>query len=392
MSPSRSGVLRLASYLLILVSPAMAPMSLAFAQGGPSLVVTERVETRTLSETRPVFGEIVASRDSAIAARVAGVVDEVRVLVGDRVEPGDVLAVLDRELIAIELAQAEAGLAEAEAGIEVAEARVTRTDDVFTRTEALRDTASFSQGRLEDTRGALAEARGQRAEAQARLLNAEAALDRARYNHDRARITAPFRGIVLSVDTDPGQFIASGASVVRLLDVTTLEVEANVPAQYIAGLESGLSLSGETETGVPLDLTVRAILPTEFASTRTRPVRFTADLQSLDRAVAVGQSITVAVPTDAPRDVLSVPKDALTQAANGWSVFVDEEGVATPRTVQIGVAMGDRFEVLGGLQEGDFVVVRGNERLFPGQPIQAQQVEPENAAADTSQADTPTAN
>lgn len=383
MPPSRLGSIHLAFSLLILSCLTLFPMANAVAQGGPSLVVTERVEMRTLAETRPVFGEIVASRDSAIAARVAGVVDQVDVLVGDQVEPGDVLAVLDRELIGIELAQAQAGLAEAQAGIEVAEARVTRTQDVFTRTDALRDSASFSQGRLEDTRGALAEALGQRAEAQARLLNAQAALERARYNHDRARITAPFRGIVLSVEANPGQFIASGESVARLLDITTLEVEANVPGQYIAGLEQNLVLNGETETGVPLDLTVRAILPTEFASTRTRPVRFAADLQSLDRAVAVGQSITVAVPTDAPREVLSVPKDALTQAANGWSVFVDEDGAATPRTVQIGVAMGDRFEVLSGLQEGDFVVVRGNERLFPGQPIQSQQAQAEPAQAET---------
>jgi RND family efflux transporter MFP subunit len=350
---------------------AFASVSPSFAQGGPSLVVTERVEMRTLAETRPIFGEVVAQRDSAIAARVAGIVDEVRVLVGDQVEPGDVLAVLDRQLIDIELDQAEASVAESEAGIAVAEARVIRTQDVFNRTDALRGSSAFSEGRLEDTRGAFSEARGQLAEAQARLLNAQAALERARYNFERAEITAPFRGIVLSVETDPGQFISAGEPVARLLDVTTLEIEANVPAQYIEGLSPELVLSGETEEGTPLDLTVRAILPTEFAATRTRPVRFTTDLQALTRRVAVGQSITVSVPTDAPRDALSVPKDALTQSASGWSVFVDEEGVAAPRTVQIGVAMGDRFEVLGGLNEGDVVVVRGNERLFPGQPIQA---------------------
>lgn len=350
---------------------AVQSVGLACAQGGPALVVTEQVEIRTLAETRPVFGEIVAQRDSAVAARVAGIVDEVSVLVGDQVEPGDVLAILDRQLLAIELEQAEASVAESEAGIEVAEARVVRTQDVFNRIDALSGTAAFSEGRLEDTRGAFSEASGQLAEAQARLLNAQAALERARYNFERARITAPFRAIVLSVEADPGQFISSGEPVARLLDMTTLEIEANVPSQYIVGLSPELVLRGETEDGTPLDLTVRAILPTEFASTRTRPVRFTADLQSLIGRVAVGQSITVSVPTDAPRAALSVPKDALTQSANGWSVFVDEDGVATPRTVQVGVAMGDRFEVLSGLNEGDFVVVRGNERLFPGQPIQA---------------------
>lgn len=362
---------RLATVPFVAILSVLSSAGVGFAQGGPSLVVTEQVEIRTLAETRPIFGEIVAQRDSAIAARVAGIVDEVGVLVGDHVEPGDVLAVLDRQLLGIELAQAEASLAESEAGIEVAEARVIRTQDVFSRIDALSGTAAFSEGRLEDTRGAFSEASGQLAEAQARLLNAQAALERARYNYERARITAPFRAVVLAVEADPGQFISSGEPVARLLDMTTLEIEANVPSQYIVGLSPELLLSGETEDGTALDLMVRAILPTEFASTRTRPVRFTADLQSLVGRIAVGQSITVSVPTDAPREALSVPKDALTQSSNGWSVFVDEDRVATPRTVQIGVAMGDRFEVLSGLNEGDFVVVRGNERLFPGQPIQA---------------------
>jgi RND family efflux transporter MFP subunit len=373
-------ILRFVPVVATAVLMAIQSVGIASAQGGPALVVTEQVEIRTLAETRPIFGEIVAQRDSAVAARVAGIVDEVSVLVGDQVEPGDVLATLDRQLLAIELEQAEASVAESEAGIEVAEARVVRTQDVFNRIDALSGTAAFSEGRLEDTRGAFSEASGQLAEAQARLLNAQAALERARYNFERARITAPFRAIVLTVEADPGQFISSGEPVARLLDMTTLEIEANVPSQYIAGLSPELVLRGETEDGTALDLTVRAILPTEFASTRTRPVRFTADLQSLIGRIAVGQSITVSVPTDAPRDALSVPKDALTQSANGWSVFVDEEGVATPRTVQVGVAMGDRFEVLSGLSEGDFVVVRGNERLFPGQPIQATSAEPASTA------------
>lgn len=57
------------------------------------------------------------------------------------------------------------------------------------------------------------------------------------------------------------------------------------------------------------------------------------------------------------------------QARGGWIVYIAEEGKAQPRPVQIGAAVADRFEVLSGLQEGQQVVVRGNERLRPGQDI-----------------------
>ena len=116
-------------------------------------------------------------------------------------------------------------------------------------------------------------------------------------------------------------------------------------------------------------LELRVLLPVEDTATRTRPVRFvSAQLAEMD-ALAIGQSITVNIPVSQPREVLSVPKDALVQAQGGWTIFVAADGKAQPRPVEIGVALGDRFEVLDGLAEGDVVVTRGNERLRPGQDI-----------------------
>ncbi|NSX54753.1 efflux RND transporter periplasmic adaptor subunit [Parasulfitobacter algicola] len=362
----RQAISKLGSLALIAFLPVVA-----LAQGGPSTVGVETIEVRELSETVPVFGEVVASRDSAIAARVSGLVDQVNVLTGDTVAQGDVLVQLDDDILQIERDQARAALAEAQAGIQVANARLQRTTSGFDRVEALRGTSAFSEGRFDDAQGDLAESRGQLAEADARLLNAQAALAQAQYNLDRASVVAPFPGTVLSVEADPGQYIQLGSSVARLLDTSALEIEANVPSQYIAALTPDLTVTSQTEDGIDVILTVRAVLPTEFSATRTRPVRFMASFPENGRPIAVGQSITLSVPVAAPRDVLSVPKDALVQGRGGWTVFVNADGTAQPRPISIGVAMGDRFEVLDGLSEGEQVVVRGNERLRPGQPIQA---------------------
>jgi RND family efflux transporter MFP subunit len=296
-------------------------------------------------------------------------VDEVLVLEGATVEAGEVLVKLDTELLEIVLRQAEARLSEAEAGITIAESSLARARNALARVEGLRDTASFSSGRFDDAQSDFFETQGVLAEAQARVKTAEATLAEARYQLERAEITAPFAGVVLDVTTNPGEFIASGAAVVTLLDINAIEVEASVPAKYIGVLEPGLAVEGYTETDDELNLDVRVLLPVENTATRTRPVRFVSpQLLTLDR-LAIGQSITVNVPISQPRDVLSVPKDALVQARGGWTVFVVEDGKAQPRTVQIGVALGDRFEVLDGLREGAVVVTRGNERLRPGQDI-----------------------
>lgn len=341
----------------------------AHAQGRAASVGVETVEYRSIAETIPLFAEVVTSREGTIASRISGTVDRVHVLEGMRVEKGDVLAELDTELLSILERQAEARFAEATAGIATAEARVERSRNALQRIEGLRNTTSFSTSRFDEAQGNFFEARGQLAEAEARVKTAEATLAETRYQLERATIIAPFAGIVLDVSTNPGEFISSGAPVVTLLDTEAFEVEASVPARFIDVLEPGLEVVGTTETGDQLDLVVRVLLPVEDQATRTRPVRFTSDQLLEMRSTAIGQSLTVSVPVSAPREALSVPKDALVQARGGWTVFVNADGKAEPRTVQIGVALGDRFEVIDGLQEGDVVVTRGNERLRPGQDI-----------------------
>ena len=343
----------------------------ALAQGGPAAVAVETVETRPLAEEAPIFAEIVTRRDGTVASRIGGLVREVRVVTGDAVERGEVLARLDTELLEIVLRQREAQLAEAEAGVELGRTARDLARRAFERADGLRATASFSPRLLDDAEGDLSRTRGELAQAEARRRLVEAQMQEARYNLDRAEIEAPFSGVVLEVEANPGEFLQSGAPVARLLDTQALEVEASVPVRYVDVLEPGMEVAGTTETGEALTLTVRAVLPVEETATRTRPVRLAGESLSGSGSAAVGQSITVRVPRAAPRDILSVPKDALVQAQGGWSVFVEEDGAAQPRTVEIGTAVGDRFEVLGGLSEGDVVVVRGNERLRPGQPIRS---------------------
>lgn len=347
----------------------MSSGSGVMAQGRPASVGVETVEFQSISETVPLFAEVVTSREGTVASRIAGTVHKVHVLEGVSVEAGEVLAELDTELLTIHDRQAEALLAEARAGITTAESRVDRATKALARIEGLRDTTSFSTSRFDEAQSDFFEAQGQLAEADARVKTAEANEAETRYQLERALIRAPFSGIVLEVDINPGEYISSGAPVVSLLDTQSFEIEASVPSRYIRVLGAGLHVSGVTEVGEELDLAVRALLPVEDASTRTRPVRFSSpDLIGLN-TIAIGQSITVSIPISSPRDVLAVPKDALVQASGGWMVFVAQEGVAQPRIIQIGVALGDRFEVLSGLDAGDVVVTRGNERLRPGQEI-----------------------
>ena len=85
--------------------------------------------------------------------------------------------------------------------------------------------------------------------------------------------------------------------------------------------------------------------------------------------LAGNQSVTISVPISGDQKVLSVHKDAVLNRRGNDMVFVVVDGAAHPRNIAIGDAVGGRFVIRNGLKLGDVVVVRGNERLFPGQPV-----------------------
>ena len=110
----------------------------------------------------------------------------------------------------------------------------------------------------------------------------------------------------------------------------------------------------------------------ENTRTRTRPVRFIPDFDGVSETLADGQSVSLILPIGSPREIVSVHKDAIIRGVDGAAVCVGADGVAERRLVRLGEAVGSRFEVLEGIEPGDLVVVRGNERLRPGQAVRYQ--------------------
>lgn len=345
------------------------------AQEQAAAVTVETVDRRPVLDTTSVIGQLVASVEAEVAARRSGVAAEVLFAAGDTVKAGDPLVRLETSLTEIERAAAFAALDVARAGVEAATARLAQMSQTLERQERLRGSTAFSGAQVEDMQQTVAEGRGQLASANAEVTAAQVAIARVDYDIKHAVIRAPFDGVITERMAQPGQFVQLGEAVARLLDDKALEIEADVPTELIAGLPIGAAVDATFAGGATDVAIVRAALPVETVATRTRPVRFSTDLSSIDPLrVAVGKSVTLAIPVSAQRDATTVPKDALVQGrGGGWIVYVVEDGVAQPRPVTLGQAAGGRLEVLSGLDIGDKVVVRGNERLRPGQAVDSRE-------------------
>jgi RND family efflux transporter MFP subunit len=344
----------------------------AAAQPRAAGVVVDPVVEKTVAETAPILGRLVAATRSVVATRTAGIVDAVFVEGGDRLKAGDVIARLDVERLALDRAIAVAAVEQARADFEAAEADVALARQALERISRLQGSGAFSQGALDDRQSEFARAESRQGAFAARVASAEAELAVVDYELANAEIRAPFDGVVIERAAQPGAYLALGAAVATLLDVGDLEIEADIPTEYIGGLEPGMVLSAMIGRDILLDATMRAVIPEEAVTTRTRPVRFAVDLTGYLDQLASGQSVTLRVPTAEARSALTISKDAVIQSPRGWLVYVAVDGQAQPRVVELGASAGDRLEALSGVGPGDYVVVRGNERLRPGQPIDAR--------------------
>jgi len=367
--PSVRGTRSAVRALFLALLALSGSVAVAGAQQDGALVRVDRVAAEPLSQTVPVLGRLVPRQAGAVSSRVEAPVEAFRVEVGDRVAAGQVLAVLNRDRLIALRDHAAGQLSEANAKKSTAQAQLKLAGQELERLEGLKASAAFSQARYDDAKQSVAVSRAQLAEAEAAVATATAELELAKIDVTNTEVVAPYDGVVIQRMSEAGAYVDVGEALVRLIADQSLEVEADVPYQRIAGLAPGATVRLTLDDGSEHEALVRAIVPEENPLTRTRAVRFMPDFKDNERALAADQSVTVWIPVGVPKTVLTVHKDAVIKQGDVATVFVARGDVAEPREITLGEAIGSRYEVLSGLKEGDLVVVRGNERLRPGDKV-----------------------
>lgn len=324
----------------------------AQAQQGPppASVAVAKAELRSLAPRSEVPGSVVSMRDSLVAAATSGKIEWVAD-VGVEVEEGDVIA-------RIEAADAEFTRDDSAAQVRRLTARAEYLDSFYKRFVGLGEDAGESQATLD-------EMRSNRDEAVQAVKQAEVALRRAQINLDRTEVRAPFAGRVVSQEIQVGEFANPGSGLVRLVDTSRYEVTARAPASLTRNVEAGqkIRVANGADT---MDALVRAVVPVGDDRSRMLELR----LELPDTAWYIGSAVRVSLPAAQARNVTAVPRDALILRADRVSVYViDEDNAAKRVDVELGAAEGDYIEVIGDIEPGASVVIRGGERLRDGQSV-----------------------
>jgi RND family efflux transporter MFP subunit len=201
---------------------------------------------------------------------------------------------------------------------------------------------------------------------------------------ERSVLRAPFDGLVTQRFVNPGERVSAGDLIVRVVGQTRLEVVARATIENVRFMYPGAPVGISDVTGREGTGRVRTIVPLGDSSQPMYELRI--DVAADDWIVA--QAVELSVPVAAPAELLTVPRDALVLRRDGTYVMrIDDEARAERIEVKTGLSDGALIAVSGELEPGDLVVVRGAERLQPGQQVRVLEDESASPAAEVSRND-----
>lgn len=333
-------------------------------QNAPRKVPVETVPASVTSLRETIVStSTVDSRNAVdVVAEIPGTIVEIAAEQGDTVASRQNLARISRE--------------ELDLGLQTARSAVSRLEREVERLRPLYDQGILSRQQFE--------------EAVYRLEEARTEQRRANMSASDKRVTAPTDGVIALRYVNLGQQVAAGTPLYRIVQPDDLVVHVNLPESALGKVYEGQTAylqSDAVTSGDEFESTVEKISP--VVDPRTGTVRITLGLSNAvddegRLTLRPGMFVKVFIVIAQRDDVLAIPRRAVARSDEGPFVFVVDGGTAVRRPIKLGVAEGTRVEVVEGLNDGDPVVVLGQDGLKDGTAVDEQPRVAAEIAADGS--------
>ncbi|HEY5617358.1 MAG TPA: efflux RND transporter periplasmic adaptor subunit [Vicinamibacterales bacterium] len=377
--------------LLIIVAAGGAAAWRWIGRARPIEVQTATVAERAAGTQAAVLnasGYVTARRRATVASKITGKLVEVNVEEGMAVREGQVLARLDDATLKATLALSEAQTEAARRGVRENEVRLNEAKLMLARLTRLIKDGLVTQAELEAAEAQVDtfDARILAAREQVRVAEQQVVL--AKTNLDDTVIRAPFSGVAISKDAQPGETVSpvsAGGGFTRtgictIVDMQSLEIEVDVNEAYINRVRSGQDVSAALDAYPDFPIPARVITTVPTADRQKATVLVRIGFNELDPRILPDMGVKVTFLRDdegagapAARPVALVPKSAIrAQGDQQYAFVVSSNGIVDRRAVKIGGADGDRLEVLAGLTAGERVVVSPPPDLASGTQVVMQ--------------------
>jgi len=276
-----------------------------------------------------------AEGDASVVAKVGGVVQQILVEEGSYVKAGQILAKLDAEKLAVQLAQAEANMRKLENDFR-------RNEELFNK--KLVSAEVYQRAKFE-------------------YDSQKAAFEMTKLDHDYASIRAPISGVVALRMIKVGNMVLPNTPTFRITDFDPLLAVLHVPEREMSKLRVGQPASLTVDAIANADFTGRIARVSPVVDPTTGTIKVTVEVRDPSRQLKAGMFGRVNVVHDVHTNTLLVPKGAVMAEDAESAVFVVQDSVAYRKLVKTGYVNGANIEILSGLQAGDKIVTTGQGSL-----------------------------
>jgi membrane fusion protein (multidrug efflux system) len=356
-------------------------------------VKTETAQLRDVRRQVDVVGTLAAREEVTVSAEVEGRVARLVHDLGDRVNAGDPLVELDPEKLRFKVAEQRAGLDQARARfgagadgelppiermpeVVSAAAQLADAQQQYERAQTLAGRSLLPQSQLDEakTKVATAKAAHESALAAARQLRAEIAarastLGFAERELRDAVIRAPFEGYVAERLVTPGQFVGLKEPIMRIVRLHPLKLTAEIPERFAPWIETGRELAVRADAYPGQSFPGKIVRISPSVNLRSRAFAVEGEVPNPDGRLKPGTFARVQITTDHIDRALTVPAAAIQNRYGTNRVFVVNQGQLVGKEVVMGDRVGERVEVLQGLDAGTTIVASDVEQLSEGMRV-----------------------
>jgi RND family efflux transporter MFP subunit len=327
-------------------------------------------------------GYVVARRLATVSSKVTGRVTEVLFEEGAEVQAGQVLARLDRSTDEAEYAVARSSAEAARRSLREIEVRLADARRTLDRNRSLVERKLVAQSVLDSSEAEVAALGARLAAARADVEVADAQVGLSQQGLADLEIRAPFSGVVISKDAQPGEMVSpmsagggfTRTGVATIVDMDSREVEVDVNESYINRVRDGQRVEGVLDAYPDLKIPAHVISIVPTADRQKATVRVRIGLDQLDPRILPDMGIKVSFLEDgaqpASKAAFEVPSGAIVRDGDAEFVWVVRDGKVEKRAVRTGPARDGQVPVEEGLAGGESIVVDAPKRLREGAAVE----------------------
>jgi RND family efflux transporter MFP subunit len=329
-------------------------------------------------------GDVRAMQQTVLGARAVGYLKSLHADLGDHVEAGQLLAVIDTPEVDAQLVRARADVTLAKAAVVKAQRDLDLATSTLERWSGFAEKGGVTPQDLDEKRSAKAQAAAALEAADASVAAAEAEANRLAVLQQFEKVTAPFAGTITARDLDVGALVVGdlngrGRELFRLEQVDVVRVFVDVPQPDATSIRIGGTAVVTVRNYPGREFTGKVTRNAGALDPATRTLRCQVEVENKEGLLLPGMYGEVRIAVTSDHALLTIPSSAFVFDADGTHVWVVENGRSQRKEVAVGVDFGTALEVVRGLTGDEDVITNPGERLGDGVEVAAAAAAARNA-------------